>query len=138
MIRYIEIRSCGRYSYVSNEGCTYTLWDNELQKTITLKKQMILQEMERPTYSRILPLLKKGVYTRKKRQKEILIDYITCHFLVGDEFRISDLHIEDLSYMQIRQVLCGKYMKGVEFLGNGLFRYIGGMRCQEEYPPKQK
>ena len=128
MIRYIEERSCGLYSCVEQHGTTYTLMDTYSMTYITLKKAMILQEFERPTPSEILPLPTKGEFTRKKRNKEIIIDYITCHYLPGEEFRVCDLKIDHLNDSQIRQVLVSKHMKGVEVLGNGRYRYIGGMR----------
>lgn len=129
-IRYVSERSLGKYECRWNRSVKkYMIIDSNTGETVvTWPKVLIMQELERPTLSPILPLDKKGEFipSKKKSIVDIVEQYLVCHYLRGDVFSLENININGLEYEQIRHAMDGIAKKGiVAFKGNKHYKYLG-------------
>lgn len=112
-LRYIEVRSAGRYECVERSGMLYTLRDKLSGRVVTLRKLMIMQEFERLTPSEILPLAEKGDYELRKTNIEQVCDYIAAWYSAGKMFSVKDVIIPGLTEEQIYESIKKLVRKGI-------------------------
>ena len=125
-LRYVAVRSCGRYTAERDHGSHYKVTDTRTGRTIILKKLVIVQELERPTPSPKLPLEEKGEYIRRKSHLEIVEDWAKCHYSIGEVFFLDHIAKTGLTKEQNRYALESLVKKGVvQRVGRNQYLYLG-------------
>lgn len=123
---YIHGRTNGQYEYVSRSGSLYTVVDTYTGKEYTLKKQIIIREIERPEMSEILPVRAKTGFTRSKTNIEKFDDYLACHMPYHEIFTRRDISMDELTKAQISRCIEKSLKKHViERVDRGTYRYLG-------------
>lgn len=123
---YIHVRTNGQYEYVSRSGSLYTIVDTYTGKKYTLKKNIIIREIERPEMSEILPVAAKTGFTRSKTNIEKFNDYLACHMPYHELFTRRDISIDELSKDQVSRCIEKSLKKHViERINRGTYRYLG-------------
>ena len=124
-LRYIEIRSNGRYECVHRNRMLYTLRDNVTGKVVTLRKLMIMQEFERLTPSEILPLDVKDEYIFRKKNIELVSEFIAANYSLDKGFSAKDISIPGLTDGQIYESIKKLVRKGKLMKKDRIYMLVG-------------
>ena len=107
-IDYVRDRSCGLYEVRRQKSETgYIVRNTETGEEKSLPKMRIIQELERPTPSPVLPLEKKGSYDYSQSITNIdrVMRYLNDVIGPGTEFNMSELRNTGLSVSQVGSIV---------------------------------
>ena len=128
---YVRCRSCGLYEIAGMDAVKRYLVRNTVTGEVkAMDKAYIVQEIERPTPSSVLPVPVKGEYGDpfNARLSKVLTA-ISADYSVGQIFDIKDLQNTGLSYRKLIPVVKTLRKEGfIEKLkgSSGKYRYTGG------------
>lgn len=103
---YVNTVSIGVYKVIEKSKERYKVINTQTNESVTLTKAMILQELNKPTPSTVLPLERKDKYQNTNREDE-LKRYIQGHYKACDIIFIEDLK----SFNQIPSNQLKSYLK---------------------------
>lgn len=116
-IKYVEEVTGGQYKITEQiSGSDFIIEDTQTGRAKRMSKKYILQELERPTESEVLPLRKtkkqiKKIHETKeamlKTNKEKLLDHIRENYKPSQSFKGSELVLKDLTKQQITHAIRG-------------------------------
>ena len=130
-VEYVKIRSCGLYEIVGTDfSKRYLVMNTKSGEIKAMCKAYIVQELERPTLSPVLPVESKGEYGDPfARRLYRVIDVISSYYNTGQIFTAKDLRTTGLSERKLIPIIRKLRKEGVIEKVKGTssdYRYTGG------------
>ena len=133
---FVSSVSKGRYEASHIPGTSmYEITDNRTHKCMKYRRELIIQELIRPTPSKILPLEERGIFIPDDLPDEpsnitVVANYLNDHYQPGDTFLYDQLNT-GLDKSQNRSAVRGLEIRGI-VSKTGIRKYIykGGSHAE--------
>ena len=137
-VDYVHIRSCGLYEVRRlKSDSPYIVRNTETGEEKVMSKARIMQELERPTPSPVLPVKNKGAYDRTGSitNVEKVMNYLENNIGTNAEFNISELGNAGLNNNQVNSVVQRLQRDGVLLSVDGkrgYYVFVGRTAVEEQ------